>query len=130
MQTFVKLAPLAAELTMAVVLFVGSPASDKYTAAYHQAASGRAVLVTVYSASWCEPCQRLRAELEQDIPGAAVVFFDVDEDAAAIASHRRGRMVPEIRLSIKKDGRWHSCKMTGFRMREQIINAVDRMRGQ
>jgi thioredoxin 1 len=86
------------------------------------------ILVTRFSAEWCQPCKMLKPvfqELQKHFAGKNVIFKEVDVDSYRDMAATEGvRSVPTV--VMYRDG-VEVERFTGVRSKTDYVNAINRL---
>lgn len=104
-------------------LFLAFAISGKYIAYtdwYADGATRDGKSYILITATWCEPCQRLKGELKERIlpKGIDIVILDVDSEPDAAKKLNPGGMIPKLLEATRKDGKWSFRKWDGRDLEE------------
>ncbi len=106
----------------------GQSLRTDYEVASAQAESQDKVLLVLAGASWCAPCQTMKAEIagmQGELRNVAVpVYLDKDKEPGTFNLIKRGESIPQIIAYRKGLDGWKRYALTGIQTRERLRELI------
>lgn len=123
---------LISTLLCLMVALSGSCAfGQSYEQGLAKAESTESPLVIVVTASWCQPCKRLKAEIDSmrkhEMRDAIVVYVDAEERAELASQLMEGSTVPQLVMFHHSKSGWHRVRAVGLQTKDRILEMLRRV---
>jgi thiol-disulfide isomerase/thioredoxin len=83
-------------------------------------------LVVLVGATWCVPCQKMKAEIRKLDRSVVVCYVDVDVDPDLARRMMDGDTVPQVVIYSKERAGWRRLRHVGAMTLDRVLQMVDR----